>query len=246
MTDPYHSWINTIFDRWLSELTYKEIARGLKSLSDDYVKRRDRIRYKALAGRGKQAASVLYYGVRHFVIARETLVALGGDENVPELIVDLGCGTGVAGAAWFLHCRGQQKVVGVELNPHIIREAEYTYKCLNITGKVIRCHLSKYRWPKPPLCVIAAFTINELNDGDRELLWSNLERQVKASSRVLIIEPLATRITPWWQEWVERVKALGGRTGEWHFDVELPEPVYRLGKSAGLQPDELGARVLWI
>lgn len=246
MTDRYDNWIETLFDRWLAEVTHREIAGALRALSADYVQRRGRIRGKALVGRGKQAASALYYGVRHFLVVRETLIALSVPEDVPKQIVDLGCGTGVAGAAWCLHCSGEQTVVGVELDTDVMREAEYTYRSFGLRANLIRCHLSKYRWPRPPVCIIAAFTVNELNGRDRERLWHNLEKQVKGGSRMLILEPLATGTTPWWRDWVERVERLGGRTGEWHFDVELPEAVYLLGKSAGLRPDRLGARVLWV
>ena len=246
MADPFNYWIDSIFDRWLGELTHKEIARALKVLTYDYVQRRDRLRGKALSGRGKQAAFALYYGVRHFVIVRETLIALKIPEDVPKQIVDLGCGTGVAGAAWSLHCGGEQTILGVEFDPNILREAEFTYKYLKLRGHPIHCHLSKYRWPEPSICVIASFILNELNERDREHLWHNLKKQVKGGSRVLILEPLATRITPWWRDWIERVKTIGGRADEWHFDVELPERVHLLGKSAGLRPNRLGARVLWI
>jgi hypothetical protein len=88
--------------------------------------------------------------------------------------------------------------------------------------------------------------VNELDERDRERLWQQLENQVNGGSHILIIEPLATRITPWWREWSKRVLDLGGSADEWHFDVELPERVHLLGKSAGLKPERLGARTLWV
>jgi len=162
----------------------------------------------------------------------------------PLQIIDLGCGSGVAGAAWALHCGGN--VVGVELDQDVLREAAFTFRDLGVRGGGIRCHLAKYRWPKPPVGIVAAFTVNELDERDRERLWRDLEKQVKGGSRVLIVEPLATRITPWWQEWSKRVIELGGRADEWHFDVELHERVHLMGKSAGLKPERLGARTLWL
>jgi len=246
MIDPYRNWIDCIFERWLAEVTRKGIARALQSLSNDYVKRRGRIGSRASVGRGKRAAFALYYGVRHFLVVRESLIALGAPRDIPGPIIDLGCGTGVAGAAWCLHGSGEQRVVGVERDAGMIREAELTYRCLNVKGKLVRCHLSAYRWPKPPLCIIAAFTVNELHERDRERLWHSLEEQASGGSRLLVLEPLALRITPWWQDWVERAERIGGRSDEWHFDVELPEPVRLLGKSAGLSPERLGARALWI
>ncbi|MCA8914346.1 MAG: class I SAM-dependent methyltransferase [Planctomycetes bacterium] len=246
MPDAFDNWIEKLFARWMGELTHQEVARALKALTRDYVQRRTRLRGKALEGRGKQAAFALYYAPRHFVIVREVLKALGtaatGESPMP--LIDLGCGSGVAGAAWSLHAGGN--VVGVELDPEILREAAFTFKDLGIRGGGVRCHLAKYRWPKPPVGIVAAFTINELDEQDRERVWAELEKQVKCGSRVLIIEPLATRIAPWWQDWAERAIAIGGRADEWHFEVDLPERVHLLGKSAGLKPERLGARTIWI
>lgn len=246
MTDPFDKWIAASFERWLGELTHSEIARALKALTRDYVQKRGRLRGKALAGRGKQAAFALYYGVRHFVIVREALVALDAPAEGPSRIVDLGCGTGVAGAAWSLHCGGGATVAGVDLDPAITREAAFTCKALGLRGRAVCCHLSKYRWPRPPAGVVAAFTVNELAEADRERLWRNLADQAAGGSRILVLEPLATGIAPWWAGWAERAKVLGGRADQWHFDVELPERTHLLGKSAGLRPERLGARTLWI
>lgn len=229
-----------MFARWTRELTHAEIARALKALSRDYVQRRGRLRGEALTGKGKQAAFALYYAPRHFVIVREVLAAL--DAPVPPTVIDLGCGTGVAGAAWAL--RGGASVVGVDLDSNVLQEAVHTWREMGVRGGGVKAHIAKYRWPKPPVGIVAAFTINELDEADRERLWRELERQLQGGSRLLILEPLATRIAPWWQEWARRVTGLGGRADEWHFDVELPERVHLLGKSASLRPERLGARTL--
>jgi SAM-dependent methyltransferase len=244
MADPFENWIGKLFERWTSDLTHQEIARALKALTQDYVQRRQRLHGKALAGRGKQAAFALYYGPRHFLIVREVLKALDAPAEGPREIIDLGCGSGVAGAAWALH--GKANIVGVELDPDVLREAAFTFRDLDVRGGGVRCHIARYRWPRSPVSIVAAFTVNELDRGDREDLLDELEKQIKGGSRVLIVEPLSTRIAPWWQDWSERLTTLGGRADEWHFDVELPERVHLLGKSAGLNPEKLGARTLWV
>ncbi len=233
-------WIERLFERWTADLTHQEIARALKALTRDYVQRRTRLRGKALDGRGKQAAFALYYAPRHFLIVQEVLKAL--QPPSPTTIIDLGCGTGVAGAAWASMIGAS--IVGVDLNPDVLREAVFTWRDIGVRGGAIKCALAKYRWPDPPVGVVAAFTINELDEADRENVWKQLARQAEGGSTVLIIEPLATRITPWWQEWTRRVTEAGGRSDEWHFEVDLPERVFMLGKSAGLNPRELGARTL--
>jgi SAM-dependent methyltransferase len=242
MPDPLDNWLNALFERHLKDLTHREVARALKALSRDYVQRRGRLRGEALDGRGKRAAFAMYYAPRHFLVVREVLRGL--DAPAVGTVIDLGCGTGVAGAAWALHGGGQ--VAGIDLNADVLREAVHTYRELGVRGGGLRCHLGRYRWPRPPVGIVAAFTVNELSESDRERLWRDLTRQVQGGSRVLVLEPLATGITPWWRDWSARVIELGGRADEWHPEIELPEPVARLGKSAGLRPERLGARTLWL
>jgi hypothetical protein len=61
------------------------------------------------------------------------------------------------------------------------------------------------------------------------------------SRRVLVVEPISNRISPWWPEWVA---ALGGRADEWKVRVDAPPLVKRLAKAAGLRPEVLTARSL--
>src|SRR5260221_11312791 len=87
--------------RHLADLTFSEVSRALRSLSSAYVERRGRLAAgAALDGAGKRAAFALFYGPLHYLLVREIVGRLpGADRAVPRL-VDLGCGTGAAGAAW--------------------------------------------------------------------------------------------------------------------------------------------------
>ena len=246
MAEIFENWVDATFERWLAQLTHQEIARALKALTRDYVQRRTRLRGKALDGRGKRAAFALYYGMRHFILVREVVAALDLSHDSPAQILDLGCGTGVGGAAWGLLCAGEPKITGVDLSPDLLREAALTYRTLELSGRTVCCHLSKLRWPRTAAHIIAAFTINELDEAVRERVWGELVKQKSLGGRTLIVEPLATRITPWWCQWAQRAEGLGGRADEFHFEVELPERVHLLGKSAGLRPERLGARTLCI
>jgi hypothetical protein len=90
----------------------------------------------------------------------------------------------------------------------------------------------------------AAFTLNELPDAARERL---LERLLAARGvATLVVEPIATRVSPWWPLWARRVAAAGGRHDEWRFRVALPELVARLDRAAGLDHRTLTARTRWL
>ena len=86
--------------------TFKEVRHGLQALSSLYVERRERMAGgAALDGAGKRAAFALYYGPMHFLLVREIVRALA--LRAPRRILDLGCGTGTAGAAWALEARAR-------------------------------------------------------------------------------------------------------------------------------------------
>ena len=89
--------------RHLADLTMSEVARALRALSSCYVERRAKLAEGgALSSAGKRAAFALFYGPQHFLITQAILDALPpATENITN-VVDLGCGTGSAGAAWAL------------------------------------------------------------------------------------------------------------------------------------------------
>jgi len=248
VSQAFHRWLDASFDRWLRELTHAEIARSLSQLSVDYVNRRHRLQSKdALAGRGKRAAFALYYAPRHFLLVHRALASLPAIA-VPCL-VDLGCGTGVAAAAWCAMLPAGVTAIGVDTSPWVLAETRATWSAFGVRGRTVRSPLARYRWPRPPCAIVAAFTVNELEAADRDPLLVELQRQKRAGSTIALIEPLATRVTPWWTEWSRAFLASGGRDVEVRFTGEdaiaaLPKRVSELGRAAGLDPSELGARAL--
>jgi hypothetical protein len=63
---------------------------------------------------------------------------------------------------------------------------------------------------------------------------------------VLVIEPIAKKLSPWWDDWAGDFKAAGGRSDEWRFPVTLPERLALMDKAAGLNHRELTGRSLWL
>jgi len=94
--------------RHLSQLGFAEVRRALQALSSLYVERRGRLASgAALESEGKRAAFALFYGPLHFLVVRGMVRALGASSPPPGRIVDLGCGSGAAGAAWALEAGGR-------------------------------------------------------------------------------------------------------------------------------------------
>ena len=244
------SFASALEQRHLADLRFSEVTRALRALSSAYVERRETAlaRRQALDGAGKRAAFALYYGPIHFLLVQHIARELG---IAPErgLVVDLGCGTGVAGAAIATIATPPLHVLGIDTHPWTLDEARFTYKAFGLHAEVRRGHAARTRFPSDTSFSVAAFVVNELNDADRAALLEEIIRLKPEATRrgrasVLIIEPISRRISPWWPEWEKAFVARGGRSDEWKFRIDPPSIVKRLAKAAGLRPEILTARSL--
>jgi hypothetical protein len=245
VADPFSSWLSALEARHRANLTFAEIRHALQALSSLYVERRHRIGGDAFRGRGKRAAFCLYYGALHYLLVREIVAALGAADRSLESILDLGCGTGVGGAAWAAVAVRPPRLHGVEAQGWAAEEARWTWHALGLRGRVQQGDLRKAPFPAGKGAVLLAFTLNELDGDDLEPLLARLVAAARRNTRVLVVEPLARRVSPWWDEWTRAFRAEGGRQDEWRFPSPLPEPVAHLGRAAGLDP-RLSGRSLYL
>jgi predicted RNA methylase len=235
-------WFEALEARHLSNLTFPEVRRAVQALSGQYTFRHGT---DAFSGAGKRAAFALFFGPLHFLLVREIVRALGASVPKGADIVDLGCGTGVAGAAWALEMKRRPKVYGVDRNPWALQECQWTYEHFRLRGLTKSADVKKF-WIPDESAVIAAFTINELEAAQQESFLEDFIEISPMGSPVLVIEPIARRISPWWDEWARRFIAAGGRADEWRFPVELPERLALMDRAAGLDHRELTGRSLWL
>lgn len=243
--DPiFQNWIAELEKRHLAELTFPEVSRALRALSSTYVERRHKIgEGGALSGAGKRAAFALFYGPLHFLLVRHIVGALPASDPAP-LLVDLGCGTGVAGAAWG---RRHARVVGVDRHPWALSEAAHTYRAFGLSAQTSRSDVATFALPKERASIVAAFTMNELPDAARDAILSRLlDRARTHGDHVLIVEPLAKGVARWWDKWRDEFERAGGRADQWRFPAELPPIVGKLDRAAGLNHRELTGRTLWM
>ena len=94
--------------------------------------------------------------------------------------------------------------------------------------------------------LVAAFALNELGDAARAEAMSRLLDRAARGDAVLVVEPLAGFVAPWWATWRRAFEEAGGRADEWRARLELPPIVQKLDRAAGLDHRELTARTLWI
>jgi len=242
---PLDLWVADLETRHLGDLTFAEVRRGLQALSTIYVEERQRLpEAAALDGRGKRAAFALFYGPSHFATVHDVVTGLGAHLPPPRRIVDLGCGTLAGGAAWALAAGGTPRVDGYERSGWAAAEARATLRALGLTGHVLARDLLRAPLPGNGGAVLLAFTVNELSRDDRDALLPLLLDAARRGARVLVVEPIATRVSPWWRSWAAAFAEAGGREDLWRFPAGLPELPLRLARAAGLDPRERTARTL--
>ena len=241
----FTEWVAALEARHLADLRVPELTRALRALSSTYVERRSAGVRGALESSGKRAAFALFYAPLHFLTTLHIIRALAAETPAPRGIIDLGCGTGAAGAAWALAAGGTPTIAGLDRHPWAVAEANWTYRQLGVRGRARTGDVARV----PPLtagsAVVAAFVLNELATPARERLETRLIDATAHAVRILIVEPIARGVSPWWNEAATRVEAAGGRADEWRLAVDLPPLLDLLDRSAGLDHSVLTARSLY-
>ena len=237
------AWVTDLETRYLADLTFPEVSRSLRALSSTYVERRRTLREgAALSGAGKRAAFALFYGPLHFLLLGHIVRSLPG--AVPGgTLIDLGCGTGAAGAACATAARQTPTVLGIDRHPWAVEEARRAYRAFGLRGQARAGDAVGVPYAARST-VLAAFVANELDDTARGLLLARLLTHAEQGGRVLVVEPLARFVAPWWSSWQRAFEAAGGRADQWRVHVPLPPIVEKLDRAAGLDHRELTGRSL--
>jgi SAM-dependent methyltransferase len=254
--DRFNRWVAALEAKHLAELTFSEVSRALRALSSTYVERRQKIASgAALSGAGKRAAFALFYGPLHHLLLAHIVASLPDATAKVDTLLDLGCGTGASGAAWAAACRaspgdvqrdGGPRVIGIDRHPWVLSEAAATYRAFGIAATVRQGDFASFKPPAGAISILAAFTLNELADPDRDAVLARIVERARRGDRVLIVEPLAGFVARWWNRWRDIVEGAGGRADEWRLRTELPAIVAKLDRAAGLNHREITGRSLWL
>ena len=225
------------------------MSRALRALSATYVERRAKLSTgAALAGAGKRAAFALFYGPIHYLLIDRIVheLAAAGSQP-PDVIVDLGSGTGVAGAAFARAYAQPPKIAAFDIHPWSLQETARTHRVFGLAGRTHRADVTTAVLPRGRAAIVAAYSVNEIADQPaRERLLERILDRASAGGETLIVEPLAGSAAPWWRHWQERFVRAGGRADAWRFPSELPAIVAKLDRAAGLDHRELTGRSLWL
>jgi len=241
-------WIDRVIERHTATMTRPEFLKAVRALSVRYVEQRSTLREKSpLDSAGKRAAFAGFYAPLHFLTVRQIVASLELRRRQIKTIVDLGCGTGVAGAAWALACDGPARVAAVDLNKWALNEARWNLDALGVRARTTRGNLIESleelaSRPQPGSGVILGWSLNELADADRTRAIDLILSVAKRDVPVAVIEPIATRLVPWWRALAGRAAAAGARVDEWKFDPGLPPALADLDEAAGFRRESLSAR----
>jgi len=236
-------WIAGALER-AAPLTFSEVRKGVQALSQRYVERRDP--GDALASPAKRAAFAAYFAPLHLATAYGVASAL--PEHVfagAQRIVDLGAGSGAAGAGVALALGSTTPVVALDRSGFALAEARRTHAVFGLRGEVQRAQLPLGipKLARGEVAVLGWF-LNECDEAARERVLGALERSLAAGARVLLLEPLAGRAVPWWDQVAARFATLGCASGSVRWTMQRPDFVARMDKAAHLDHRALGARVI--
>jgi hypothetical protein len=256
VTDPQiDRWLAALSTRYTRDLDRPQLLKAIRALSARYVQRRSELSERsAIDSAGKRAAFGAFFAPLHFLTTRSIVRTLGAGGLPLLTIADLGCGTGVAGSAWALECPRPPVIFGVDEHPWAIEESAWTWRQLRLSGRATRADLvaSAERLTTRPgrvdlarTGIVLGWSVNELDRQKRDALQSHLLTLINRGGAVLVIEPIATRLTPWFDEWGQPFAAAGGRRDEWQFDVELPPDLAALDRDAGFAREGLKAKSVW-
>lgn len=249
-------WLETCVARHSPPLRFAEVRKGVQALSSLYVERRSEGRgegglaARASDGSAKRAALATFYAPLHFLVvhaATRTMLASAGVRRVH----DFGCGTGAAGAAVVRALpaaagESAPSVLGIDVSGWALGEARRTWHAFGVAGRGHRGALPEAAPERlgPGDLVVLAYVLNELSPDHRTALVGRLGRALAAGAGLLVLEPLARRIAPWWDGLVAALAPLGARAAEPKATIERPPWIERLDAASGLDHRELGARVL--
>jgi hypothetical protein len=256
MTPRIEAWLKAVSDRHLSAMDRPAFLKAVRALSVRYVERRNLLTERSpIDSAGKRAAFAGYFAPRHFLSTYFIVEEMHLDDAPADTIVDLGCGTGAAGAAWALRLPREPVLMGIDLHPWAVTETNWSWRTLGLNGRARRgnivtaCLRLRQRSRRSSLegtGIVLAWTVNELSDEARQTLLPALVDLAQQGASILLIEPISRRVAPWWNEWEAAFARTGGIAREWPARIGFTQRRADLDRDAGFQRETLGARSLCI
>lgn len=253
---PPDRWIDATIDRHMRHLTPSEFLKAVRALSVRYVERRGELPTRSpIDSPGKRAAFAGFFAPLHYLAVRAVVRAVNAADQPLSHLLDLGCGTGVASAAWCSELSAKPFITGIDRTAWALEEARWNWDALGIPGTTRLQSLveavNRFKDGRPHAKVahaglVLAWSVNELTADDRDRLLPLLLESHSFGASILVLEPLAQAAATWWDEWARPFVSAGGRADEWKFSPNMPPRLAELDRAAGFRRSHLSVRSLWL
>ncbi len=242
----FDAWLDDALTRHTHALEFREIRQGVRALSSLWLERRagGELARRAIEGQGKRAALATYFAPLHLLTLHHALQQFG-DETLLGVrrIFDLGCGTGACGAAAGAALARPGSILGVDRSAWVLGEARRTWSQFGLRQRTRRAELPDgIPEGSDGDALVLGWVVNELEAHPRDELRERLRAALTRGARVVVAEPLARGVSPWWEAWGE---ALDARSETVRLRVERPAWIEKMDLASGLDHSTLGARVMF-
>lgn len=249
LREAFDAWLAGTLARYIPPLTFSELRKGVQAVSSLYVERRasGRLASRAIEGAGKRGALATYYAALHFLTVHHALRMIEQEAlGAVRRIVDLGCGTGAVGAAIARTLQDVREVTGTDRSGWALEEAERTWLAFGLTGRAVRADLQA-AVPRAAAGTLLAFgwSVGELDDDERAELMHQVTGALRKGAALLVVEPLAKSVSPWWPDWVARLAPLNVRDELIRVAIDRPGFIRDMDKASRLDHQVIGARILY-
>jgi hypothetical protein len=125
-----------------------------------------------------------------------------------------------------------------------LAEARRTLAALGLTGATRRRALPSLPRLEPGDLAVLGWVLNECDARTRDAVAERLAEAAGRGVSVLVAEPLAGFVAPWWDGLAQRLEPHGLHARIWKAPVVLPAWIRKMDRAAGLDHGTLGARLL--
>jgi hypothetical protein len=88
--------------------------------------------------------------------------------------------------------------------------------------------------------------VNEFSDESRRALRPALLDLARQGASVLVVEPIARRAAPWWDDWAATFDQVRGQARRWDWKIDVSPQLAELARDAGFRRESLSVRSLSI
>lgn len=129
----FEGWLESLTERALETLTFREIRKGAQALVAPGVTRGP----SALSSAGKRAAMFCYFTPLEFIVLHNVCrTTLGSLSGTPRRVVDLACGCGAGAAAIARSLSRAPHLIGIDRSRVAVEQARATWRAFGLDGRL--------------------------------------------------------------------------------------------------------------